>query len=115
MAQSVTGAWRARPPWARRPQPTRPSGLVELIQAGRLVNTAWSLLTQIKMTSAQQRVSYADARELVVAAVEAGATLEELEQEVFERLALGGDARDALWLLAWEAIERRQQHRRWRR
>jgi hypothetical protein len=55
-----------------------------------------------------ERISFSRAREHVSEAVEAGAGLEDLEHGLLDRLALSRDARDALWLFAWETIERRE-------
>ena len=65
-----------------------------------------------------ERMSFRRAREQIAETVEAGADLEDLENGLFERVALSRDARDALWLFAWGAIERREDRnsaQTWRR
>lgn len=61
------------------------------------------------MTTVVERIAFASARDLIAEAVAAGAALEDLEAEMLDRLTLSRDARDALWLFAWQAIERRER------
>lgn len=63
------------------------------------------------MTNLTQGIAYGHARDLIADAVQAGTTLEQLETEI-DRLPLGRDARDALWLYAWNATERFRPRRR---
>lgn len=63
------------------------------------------------MTTVVERIAFASARDLIAEAVAAGAALEDLEAEMLDRLTLSRDARDALWLFAWAAIERRDSCR----
>ena len=44
-------------------------------------------------------------RERVAEAVDDGATLDEVEEEVLRRAPVSHDARDALWLYAWTLQE----------
>ena len=44
-------------------------------------------------------------RERVAEAVDDGATLDEVENEVLDDAPVTGDARDALWLYAWNLQE----------
>jgi hypothetical protein len=48
-------------------------------------------------------------RERVAAAVDDGATLDEVEHEVLDDAPVSGDARDALWLYAWNLREQAQR------
>jgi hypothetical protein len=66
------------------------------------------------MTSAGQSQELEPARRRIADALARGATLAEVEDRVIDRLALSRDARDALWLFAWSAVER-GQIRRWAR
>jgi len=50
-------------------------------------------------------------RDAVEAAVRAGDTLDEIERDIVHDAALSPDARSALWLYAWGAIERRRSGR----
>lgn len=56
-----------------------------------------------------QRSTFRRAHERLVEAVEAGATLADVEPEL-EHVPVSRGARDALWLLAWHAFERRERH-----
>jgi hypothetical protein len=56
-----------------------------------------------------QRIAFERAREELAVAIEAGSALEDVEGEL-EHVPVSRDARDALWLLAWDAIERRDSH-----
>lgn len=56
-----------------------------------------------------QRSAFARAREQLAEAVKAGSALEDVEGEL-EHVPVSREARDALWLLAWDAIERRESH-----
>ena len=56
-----------------------------------------------------ERFSFRRARQQIVEAIEAGADLEDLENGLLDRFPLSRDARDALWLFAWQAIERRER------
>ena len=58
--------------------------------------------------SGNERTSFQRAREQIIEAVQIGADLEDLEHGLLDRLALSHDSRDALWLLAWGAIDRRE-------
>ena len=48
-------------------------------------------------------------KERVAEAVDDGATLDEVEAEVLERAPVTGEARDALWLYAWNLREQAQR------
>jgi hypothetical protein len=48
-------------------------------------------------------------REQVAEAVDHGATLDEVEAEVLDNAPVTGDARDALWLYAWNLREQAQR------
>jgi hypothetical protein len=48
-------------------------------------------------------------RERVAAAVDDGATLDEVEHEVLDDAPVSGDVRDALWLYAWTLREQAQR------
>jgi hypothetical protein len=48
-------------------------------------------------------------RERVAEAVDDGATLDEVENEVLLPAPVSGDARDALWLYAWNLREQAQR------
>lgn len=63
-----------------------------------------------------EQTPYRRAREQIAEAIQASAKLKDLEHELLDQLSLSRDARDALWLFAWDAIERRDRHsapRRW--
>ena len=48
-------------------------------------------------------------REQVAEAVDDGATLDEVETDVLDNAPVTGEARDALWLYAWNLRERAQR------
>ena len=48
-------------------------------------------------------------REQVAEAVDDGATLDEVEADVLDNAPVTGDARDAMWLYAWNLRERSQR------
>ena len=56
-----------------------------------------------------QRSAFERAREQLAENIAAGAALEDVEGKL-ERAPVSRDARDALWLLAWDAVERRERH-----
>lgn len=60
------------------------------------------------MTTVIEPTAFQRARESILAAVDAGAALEDLEHSL-DHLMLPSDSRDALWLVAWAAIERRDR------
>jgi hypothetical protein len=55
-----------------------------------------------------QRSAFERTRAQLAETIEAGAALEDVEGKL-ERVPVRRDARDALWLLAWHAIERRER------
>jgi hypothetical protein len=57
-----------------------------------------------------EQTPYARAREQIGEAIQASAELTDLEHELLDQVPLSRDARDALWLFAWDAIERRDRH-----
>jgi hypothetical protein len=50
-------------------------------------------------------------RDAVEGAARDGATLREIERDVVESAALAPEARAALWLYAWGAVERRRANK----
>ena len=48
-------------------------------------------------------------RERVAEAVDHGATLDEVEADVLDQAPVSGEARDALWLYAWNLREQAQR------
>ena len=48
-------------------------------------------------------------REQVAEAVDDGATLDEVEEQVLDNAPVTGEARDALWLYAWNLREQAQR------
>jgi hypothetical protein len=54
-----------------------------------------------------------DVRDSVAAAVDGGATLREVEEKVLRPAPVSHDARDALWLYAWNLAETQRPAVRW--
>ena len=55
-----------------------------------------------------RRLPSRGARDAIEAAVRDGAMLAEIERELVEPAPVDADARAALWLYAWGAVERRR-------